>query len=150
MPVDPLQRQETAINSRIYRGEVDSPKTGRSREVALSPTSRSLLGEWVTLLSDQGREAWLFPSENQRTPLMRDNVQRRFIQPKLAKIGLGWVTFQVMRRTNASLSHKGGIDPKVAADQRGHGLGVSLEVYAQADLEQKLQAVRKLDLEVVH
>jgi hypothetical protein len=55
-----------------------------------------------------------------------------------------------MRRTNASLSHKGGIDPKVAADQRGHGLGVSLEVYAQADLEQKLQAVRQLDLEVVH
>jgi integrase len=145
-----LRDQSVKVVRRIYRGEVDSPKTGRSREVALSPTSRSLLGEWVTLLSDQGREAWLFPSENQRTPLMRDNVQRRFIQPKLAKIGLGWVTFQVMRRTNASLSHKGGIDPKVAADQRGHGLGVSLEVYAQADLEQKLQAVRKLDLEVVH
>jgi homoserine O-acetyltransferase/O-succinyltransferase len=29
--------------------------------------------------------------------------QRRFIQPKLANIGLGWVTFQVMRRTNANL-----------------------------------------------
>lgn len=59
---------------------------------------------------------------------MRDNVQRRFIQPKLAEIGLGWV---------------------VAADQRGHGLGVALEVSAQADLEQKLQAVRTLDSEVI-
>ena len=84
-------------------------------------------------------------SENVRNPLMRDNVQRRFIQPKLANIGLGWVTFQVMRRTNASLSHKQGVDPKVAADQRGHGLGVSMEVYTQTDLEQKLKAVRSLE-----
>jgi hypothetical protein len=54
-----------------------------------------------------------------------------------------------MRRTNASLGHKRGIDPKVAADQRGHGVGVALEVYTQADLEQKLQAVTRLDSEVV-
>ena len=58
---------------------------------------------------------------------MRDNVQRRFIQPKLATIGLGWMTFQVMGRSNASLGFKRGIDSKVAADQRGHGLGVSME-----------------------
>ena len=91
----------------------------------------------------------MFQSENVHSPLIRDNVQRRFIQPKLANIELGWVTFQVMRRTNASLGHKRGIDPKVAADQRGHGLGVALEVYAQSDLEQKLQAVRALESEVV-
>ena len=40
-----------------------------------------------------------------------------------------WATFQVLRKTNASLSKKAGVDPKVASDQRGHGLGVSLEVY---------------------
>ena len=52
-----------------------------------------------------------------------------------------------MRRTNASLGHKRGVDPKVAADQRGHGLGVSMDVYTQADLEQKLAAVRALEVE---
>lgn len=141
--------QSLRVSRRVYRGNVDSPKTGRSREVALSPASSSLLPEWITLLADQRPEAWLFQSENPLSPLMRDNVQRRFIQPKLAKIGLGWVTFQVMRRTNASLAHKRGVDPKVAADQRGHGLGVALEVYAQADLEQKLKAVGALESEVV-
>lgn len=144
-----LRDRSVRVERRVYRGDVDSPQTGRSREVALSPASRSLLSEWVQLLPDQRGDAWLFPSENPRTPLMRDNVQRRFIQPKLEGIGLGWVTFQVMRRTNASLAHKGGIDPKVAADQRGHGVGVALDVYTQADLEQKLQAVEKLDLEMV-
>ena len=137
------------VSRRVYRGNVDTPKTGRSREVALSPATASLLSEWLTLLSDRRPEAWVFQSENVKSPLMRDNVQRRFIQPQLATIDLGWVTFQVMRRTNASLSHKSGIDPKVAADQRGHGLGVALEVYAQADLEQKLAAVLALDLAVI-
>jgi integrase len=145
-----LRDRSVRVARRIYRGDVDSPKTGRSREVALSPATRSLLIEWVKLLPDQHRSpGWLFPSENPKKPLMRDNVQRRFLQPKLAAIELGWVTFQVMRRTNASLGHKRGIDPKVAADQRGHGVGTALEVYTQADLEQKLEAVTRLDSEVV-
>jgi integrase len=137
------------VSRRLYRGDIDSPKNGRSREVALSGPTASLLSEWTALLAEQQPEAWVFQSENVKRPLMRDNVQRRFLQPKLANIGLGWVTFQVMRRTNASLSHKRGVDPKVAADQRGHGLGVALEVYAQADLEQKLAAVRALDSAVI-
>lgn len=139
--------QSVKVSRRVYRGDIDTPKTGRAREVALSPATSSFLSEWIKLLAHQQPDAWLFPSENARTPLIRDNVQRRFIQPKLDKIGLGWVTFQVMRRTNASLGHKRGVDPKVAADQRGHGLGVSLGVYTQADLPQKLAAVRALDAE---
>jgi hypothetical protein len=69
--------------------------------------------------------------------------------PRLAQIGLEWVTFQVLRRTNASLSRKALIDDKVAADQRGHGLGVSLGVYAISDLDQKIEAVRRLESEVI-
>ena len=69
--------------------------------------------------------------------------------PRLQRIGLGWATFQVMRRTNASLSRKAKVDDKVAADQRGHGLGVSLEVYSLSDLEQKIEAVNRLEAEVV-
>ena len=49
-----------------------------------------------------------------------------------------------MRRTHGSKSKKYAIDPKVAADQRGHGLGVAMEVYTQSDLDQKLEAARRL------
>jgi hypothetical protein len=38
---------------------------------------------------------------------------------------------------------------KVAADQRGHGLGVSLEVYSVSDLQQKIEAVKKIESEVI-
>jgi integrase len=149
-----LQLQDLSDNSlrvkrRVYRGKIDSPKSGRSREVALSSATASLVLQWRGLLQDQRPEGWLFQSENPASPLIRDNVQRRHIQPKLAKIGLGWVTFQVLRRTNGSWAHKAGIDAKVASDQRGHGVGVAMNEYIQADLEQKLRAVRTLDLEVI-
>ncbi|MDP2998114.1 MAG: hypothetical protein Q8N47_11550 [Bryobacterales bacterium] len=57
--------------------------------------------------------------------------------PRLEKTGLGWATFRVLRKANASLSKKAGVDPKVASGQRGHGLDVSLEVYTSSDLEQR-------------
>jgi hypothetical protein len=67
------------------------------------------------------------------------------MRPRLEKVGLAWVNFQVLRRTNAILSRKASIDDKVSADQRGHGLGVSLAVYASSDLEQKIEGVNKLE-----
>jgi len=53
-----------------------------------------------------------------------------------------------MRRTHASLSRRAGIDPKVVADQLGHGLGVNLDVYTKSDLIQRKEAVKKLEVEV--
>jgi hypothetical protein len=52
-------------------------------------------------------------------------------------------------KTNASLSKKAGVDPKVASDQRGHGIGVSLDVYTSSDLEQKRAALSKLEAAVL-
>src|SRR2546425_3621953 len=46
-------------------------------------------------------------------------------------------TFQIMRRTHASLSRQAGIDPKLVADQLGHGLGVNLDVYTVAALDKR-------------
>ncbi len=50
---------------------------------------------------------------------------------------------------NASLSKKAGVDPKVASDQRGHGLGVSLKVYTSSDMEQKPAALKALEAAVL-
>ena len=50
-----------------------------------------------------------------------------------------------MRRTHASLSRKAGIDPKLVADQLGHGLGVNRDVYTIAGLDQRLLAVNALE-----
>jgi integrase len=133
------------ITQRIYRGKLDTPKSQRgTRKAALSDGLVRTVEEWRTQSPFTSPEDWVFPSERITTPLTRDNVWNRYMLPRLQPVELGWATFQVMRRTNASLGH-GRVDPKVAADQRGHGIGVSLDVYTHSDLEEKRAAVNALE-----
>src|SRR5262245_33295384 len=79
------------------------------------------------------------------TPISKDNCWRRNIQPALTKAGLGWANFQVMRRTHASLMKELNADPKLTADQLGHTLDVSLNVYTQSSVEQRRELVNALE-----
>jgi integrase len=136
---------EIIIDQRVYRGLIDTPKTSASkRTVAIPSTTAACLREWMEFVGVEP-EAWLFASENAAKPMWRDNVWYRHMQPKLKKVGLEWANFQVMRRTHASLGHDAGIDPKVSADQRGHGIGVSLNVYTQSSAQRRADAAEQLE-----
>ncbi|MDX1980388.1 MAG: tyrosine-type recombinase/integrase [Bryobacteraceae bacterium] len=133
------------IEQRVYRGDIDTPKTASSkRAVASGPVTAALLAEWMQWVGEDG-DAWVFASEGGNTPIWRDNIWYRYMKPKLEPIGLGWANFQVLRRTHASLGHEAGVDPKVAADQRGHGIGVALDVYTKAALSKRAQAAEQLE-----
>jgi integrase len=141
------------IDQRIYGGNLDTPKGRKgkdtTRTVALSPGTVSDIALWRRFLPADDPQCFLFPSETGITPLRPNNLWKRVFRPRLGRLGLDWVNFQVLRRTNASLSRKANVDDKVSADQRGHGLGVSLAVYATSDLQQKIEAVGKLESDVL-
>jgi integrase len=137
------------VDQRVYKRVLNTPKNGKTREGAISDGTLALIREWADLAEDPSPDGFVFPSETLNTPLSLDNLWRRCMHPKLEGVGLEWATFQVLRKTNASLSKKAGVDPKVASDQRGHGLGVSMEVYTSSDLEQKRAAVNKLEAAVL-
>jgi integrase len=133
------------IAERVYRGVRGNPKTRRSlREAAIPPGLAMDIERWRALSNDTSPDALVFPSER-GTFLSHDNFLRRNFHNKLNKVGLGWITFQVLRRTQASLSHKEGIDPKISADQRGHGIGVALDTYTITDLASRRNAVTVLE-----
>jgi len=141
-----VANDHVVIRQRVYRGLVDTPKTKRSvRKIGLPPGVVTDLASWRTVSRDTGVDAWVFPSERSTTPLSRDNLWRRNIQPKLAEVGLGWASFQVMRRTYSSLSREAGADRKVVADQMGHGIGVNLDEYTITSLDQLTAATVKLE-----
>ena len=150
--VGDVQESIVHVERRVYRGKLDSPKGRKgkrtSRTIALPPGTAADLRLWTERSVESEPGAFLFPSER-GTALTRENVWRRNMLPRLKPVGLDWASFQVMRRTNASLSRKASIDDKVAADQRGHGLGVSLEVYSVSDLQQKIEAVTRLESSVL-
>src|SRR5215510_1885600 len=138
------------VVQRLYRGKLDRPKSERStRNVALSSTTRDQIREWRQQSGATDPEAWVFPSAKRTTQLGRDNTWRGLIAPRLKTIQLDWATFQIMRRTHASLSRQAGIDPKLVADQLGHGLGVNLDVYTVAALNQRQEAVQALETALI-
>ena len=133
------------IRQRVYRGTIDTPKTNQSVRKAALP--EGLLREielWREFSVESRDDAWVFPSERM-TPLSKDNCWRRSMQPKLAKVGLGWANFLVMRRTHATLMRALGVDGKLVADQLGHSLDVNQNVYTQSPVENRLPAVNQLE-----
>ncbi|HEX8871435.1 MAG TPA: hypothetical protein VF758_01640, partial [Candidatus Acidoferrum sp.] len=47
--------------------------------------------------------------------------------------------------THASLGHDADVDPKVSADQRGHGIGVALDVYTKSSMKERAAAAKQLE-----
>jgi integrase len=140
---------ELIVERRLYRFNLDVPKNTRSkRKVALSKGTQQALETWIEHAFISDPEQWLFPSERY-TPLTRDNLWRRQLQPKLAKVGLGWATFQVMRRTYATWSRDIGVDAHTRSAQMGNTVNVNENEYAVATFEQKLAAVEKLETAVI-
>jgi integrase len=127
-----------------YKGEINPTKTDHVRKAGLNPEIFDRLLTWITTLPDQSGEGWIFPSERITTPLLPGNVLRRWIYPRLEPIGLDWINFAVLRRTNSTLQEEKGISAKIIADQQGHGLGVHLETYVESSLAQKQAAVSAL------
>jgi integrase len=147
---DRLQGHYAEIRQRSYKDHLDTPKTVKSvREVALSKGLIAEIEGWRQVSIDTRRQAWVFPSERMKTSVAKDNCWRRFILPKLKETGLDWVNFQVMRRTHSSLMKHLKRDPKVVADQLGHTLDVNQNVYTQAPVELKIEAVNELEAVLV-
>jgi integrase len=72
-------------------------------------------------------------------------VWRRHIGPELAAVGLGWINFQVLRRSCSSILSDLGVDGKVVADQLGHTLDVNQNVYTRVAVDRQTEAVNRLD-----
>jgi hypothetical protein len=101
----------------------------------------------MATLSDGDAEAWLFPSENPARPLLPDNIRRRWLRPHLAAMGLEWASFQVMRRSCATLLKAAGVAAHTRAAILGHTVDVEENEYAQVSFEEKLRAIETLKMQ---
>jgi integrase len=137
------------IRQRVYRGVIDIPKTDQSiRKAALPEGLLRDIEAWRSISLVTCDDAWVFPSERM-TPMSKDNCWNRNIKPKLESVGMGWANFLVMRRTHATLMNELGVSGKLVADQLGHSLDVSQNVYTQSPVESRLPAVNQLEKSLV-
>lgn len=90
---------------------------------------------------------WVFASDHHfgKTPLWPDSLRAKILQPVARRVGItkriGWHTF---RRTYSSLLASTGNDAKVVQELMRHSkISTTMEVYAQAGMEQKRVAQRR-------
>jgi len=141
-----LESEYADIRQRLYRGDIDSPKSVHSvRWAALSDGLMEAIRQWKELSFNTGPDAWVFPSEKGTTPLLKDNCWRRHFAPQLEAVGLDWVNFHVMRRTHSCLLKELGVDPQVRAEQMGHTVDVNENVYTRSSLQSRREAVNLLE-----
>lgn len=133
------------IRERVCKRDIDTPKTSRAvRHAALSAGLEQDLKLWLASSPDAGPNGWLFPSERLSTPIGSENLLNRHLRPQLQPVALEWVEYRVMRRTHSSLINARGVNPKLIADQQGHGVDVNLNVYTQSSVASRREALDAL------
>ncbi len=134
------------ITRGIYRGIIQTPKTHHSvRTAAISASIREDLQAWQAIAPNTKPEDWIFPNEKGNKPLAHGNYWRRSIKPTLDTLKITGVTFQALRRTCASILNNLGVDGKLVADQLGHSLDVSQNVYTKTGIARQQAAITQLD-----
>lgn len=92
-----------------------------------------------------GPDDLVFASVVKGVPMRDNNVLTRFIKPAARTLGMGWVNWQVLRRSHATWLKLAGADVKDAQAQMRHSrVTTTLEVYQQFVPESQRKAVDKL------
>ena len=132
------------VDEGFSRGHMDAPKTAASiAAVAVPAEIMKQIEQWRRQSKPKDIQAFLFPSEI-GTPLYSENWRKRVLTPaaETAKVK---ATFQVLRRTVATLSIQGGVSVKAVQAQLRHSSAqTTMNVYAQTVTEEQGAAATQI------
>ena len=135
-----LEADYADIRQRVYRGDIDSPKSNRSaRHAALSDGLLSSIDE-ASRVARHKRRCVGVRLRKAYDAFGKGQLLEAELPPKLKPIGLAWANFQVMRRTHSSLLKELDVDPQVRAEQMGHTVDVNENVYTITSLKRRREA----------
>jgi integrase len=87
----------------------------------------------------------VFQSVVYGAPMRDNNILSRQIKPAARRLGIGWVNWQVLRRSFATWLQQSGVDVKDAQGLMRHSrASTTQDVYQQIVPEAQRAAVRKL------
>jgi integrase len=138
------------VDERFSRGESGCPKTMASSatigvderviqrinrlkdtEVTINWGARGAKKTFRLVRSDAPADL-VFQSLVKRGPMSDHNVLSRHLKPAARKLGIGWVNWQVLRRSYATWLVEAGADPKAVQAQMRHSRSsTTMDIYAQ-------------------
>ncbi|MCP5113594.1 MAG: tyrosine-type recombinase/integrase, partial [bacterium] len=156
-----VHEEAITIEQRYSRGDWDEPKTDSSRGVISVDEHVTERIHWlksleVTIQAGRGRRRYpvvksdrpddlVFQSVVTGSPMRDNNILTRHIKPAARKLGIGWVNWQVLRRSFATWLQQSGVDVKDAQGLMRHSrASTTQDVYQQIVPESQRKAVKKL------
>lgn len=146
-----LQRRIAVVQRAFWRGQVQSPKSGRVRHVDLSrqltSTLRAALDAEKARASGEQRSAnaWIFAHRDGRPP-NTDNFRRRVWRRLFRVAGLPYAWPHSLRHTYASLLLQNGESLAYVKAQLGHrSIQMTVDVYGHLVPGANREAVDRLD-----
>ncbi len=133
------------IDESVWEGEIDTPKTATS--IAFVSVPDSLQGElemWRVQCGSASPDDLIFPSER-GTPIARRNWLNRNLKPAAQRAGIHGMTYQVLRRTFATVIQKCGTVKDAQAQLRHASAVLTVGTYMQAMPDSQKAAVEALD-----
>ena len=138
------------IDERFSKGEWGCPKTTASSatigvdervierinrlkdmEVTINWGARGARKKFKLVRADAPGDL-VFQSLIKGKPMSDHNVLSRHIKPAAQKLGIGWVNWQVLRRSYGTWMVEAGADPKAVQGQMRHSrIGTTMDIYAQ-------------------
>jgi len=156
-----LQAHGISIEERYCRGDWDAPKSEASK--ATIPVDEHVIKRIqqlksleVVVRAGRGHRRYpavktdsandlVFQSVAKGAPMRDNNILARHIKPAARELGIGWVNWQVLRRSCATWLQQAGVDVKDAQGIMRHSrASTTQDVYQQVVPESQRVAVRKL------
>jgi integrase len=149
------------IEQRYSRGDFDEPKSQASRATipvdahvierierlktleVLVPAGRAT--RRYRVVKSEEPDDLVFQSVAKGAPMRDNNILTRHIKPAARKLKVGWVNWQVLRRSCATWMQQAGVDVKDAQGIMRHSrASTTQDVYQQLVPESQRRAVQKL------
>jgi integrase len=158
-----VQTDALTIDERYCRGDWSCPKTTGSSatigvdrriierierlkelEVTINWGGRGAKKKFRVVRSDGPRDL-VFQSLRNGREMSDHNILSRHIKPIARKLGIGWVNWQVLRRSYGTWMVEAGADPKsVQAQMRHSRISTTMDIYAQFVPDNQKRAVAQM------
>jgi integrase len=142
-----LQLGCVRIEQRHWRGDIDEPKTARSRRTLALGTLRERYRRWIGGLADGSAEGWVFPQQQDGKRPMWDSGVRKALKLAAEEEGCDFagLGLHTLRRANITWRQEVGGSSIEASQIAGHanskmtGEYTVVQLRRQEELTQRLQ-----------
>jgi len=137
------------IEQRHWRGDIDDPKTERSKRTLTLGSLVERMRDWIAALPASSPDAWVFPQDNRKKPMWDSGVRKALKDAaKLESCDFPGFGLHSLRRANITWRQEVGGSSIEASRIAGHASTRMTEEYTVVQLNRQAELTRRIQEKV--